>query len=106
MHTPGSTGPARSVRPRRSAGADALLVRRYRQFLAAIVAQAVRDGDDEWLRGGDCRELIELIGLDPQAAGRTLREARTADCRHPAPGPSLQRRGRGRGVGDGDDGAG
>ena len=105
------------MKVRGSTGPSALLIRRYKQFLAAIIVQAVRDGDDEWLRGDDCQRLIDLIGLDvrasryqarldPQAVSYAFHKTLTADYPYPAQQAAALRRGQGRTSGERDDDAG
>jgi hypothetical protein len=72
-----------------------LMIRRYRQFLAAIVIQAVCDGDHAWLRSDRCQEILDLIGidlvvtrcrtdLDPQRIGHAFSKSLTARNSYPS----------------------
>jgi hypothetical protein len=71
------------------------MIRRYRQFLAAIVVQAVQDRDHDWLRSDRCQEILDLIGvdlvvtrcrtdLDPHQVGHAFSKSLTAKYLHPS----------------------
>jgi hypothetical protein len=108
MKAQGAAGSGWSTAP------SALLIRRYKQFLAAIIVQAVRDGDDEWLCSDDCQALIDLIGLDVRASryqvdldrravSHAFHKILTADYRYPPSEPAVLRRKQGRAPGGRDD---
>ena len=45
--------------------------RGYRSLMAAIIAQAKEDKDEEWLLGDMCKDYCEVIGFDHNAIVRT-----------------------------------
>jgi hypothetical protein len=74
-----------------------LLIRRYRQFLTAIIVHAVQDRDQTWLCSDDCQEILDLLGVDllaghyradlnEQAIGHAFNKSLTAAHHYPVKG--------------------